>query len=259
MMKRIALLLCLFCLSAAAAAQEHANPTKQDTLYGENIVNNYLSFVDFDRLLDDSMLCVVTYITERSHPHDTMTLYHWYMKGNRMRVEMWQDGKIQEGLYTDGTAIFREFRSSVRSWTDMTQNNFYDKTMPLDVRGALYNWKSKGAEMYFAGNYTFEGHPVNRVFVTSPGLFDRYYFFETQTGLLFMVQELDKLYGDGKQTKTATRVDWRAWNEFTPMGDCLLPSIESYQYQGEVVVLNRHYQLTAEQPTLFTEDYHRMP
>ncbi len=230
-----------------------------DVERGIRIVDKYLSMVDFQQEKTDSILFVESKIIDRSHPNDTMTIYRWYMRPHYMRVEIWQDGKIEDGYYTDGTTIFRKFRPSQRTWDIMPQDNFCDRTIPLDIRGALYDWRSKGAEISYAGEYTFKGQQVDRVFVRNPNVFDRYYFFEKNTGLLFMLTELETTFGDAEVAHNAVRVDWRAWNEFTPVHHFMMPSIESYQFGNQVVVIRHKYRYLPHQVKIFTEDYHAKP
>lgn len=227
-----------------------------DTLRASRIIDKYLRMIDILRSDNDSVLCVETSIVARERPQDTMKIYQWYKNPRNYRLEMWQDGQVEEGFYSDGT-IFKMFRPSARDWVDVLQHNFYDYTIPHDFRGALYDWRSKGAEVRYAGEYTFEGQKVDRIFVSSPGIFDRYYFFEKETGLLFMVTEMDHIYGDSKKTKDAMKVDWRAWNEFTPFRGYLVPTIESYQAEQHIVTIKRSYHFEANQPTLFNQDFRK--
>lgn len=260
-MKRKLSVILFACQLIMLQAQAIAQPATagNDTAKAARIIDNYLGFIDFEPILKDSVLSVVSYVIDREHPQDTMTIYHWYGRGRQLRIEMWQRGELQEGFYSNGGKIFRMFRPAVRSWVDLTQDNFYNYTLAHDIRGALYSWRSKGAEVRYAGQYKFDGHNVDRVFVASPGIFDRYYFFEKETGLLFMLTEEDHIYGDAQKANDAQRVDWRAWHEFTPFGGILLPSIESYQRdQSQIVFIYRLYRFESYQPDLFTEDYHKM-
>ena len=68
-----------------------------------------------------------------------MTIYHWYAKDRQLRIEMWQNGELQEGFYSDGKEFFRMFRPNTRDWAIVSQDNFYDYTIPHDIRGALYD------------------------------------------------------------------------------------------------------------------------
>ena len=124
------------------------------------------------------------YVVDRSHPHDTMTVYRWYMRPYYNRIEIWQGGKIEGGYYSDGVKLFRKFHTGRREWADLTPDSYFNLVLPFDIRGALYNWRSKGGEVFYAGEVKFQGAPVERVFVTMPQTFDRYYYFEKSTGML---------------------------------------------------------------------------
>lgn len=256
-MKRIVLAaLLLLTATYGAKAQATAPASEEAIAQGIKIVERYLEMVDFQREKTDSMLYVESKVVDRSHPKDTMTIYRWYMAPRYMRVEIWQNGRINDGYYTDGTTIFRKFRESTRDWADTPQDNFVKRTTPLDIRGALYDWRSKGSEISYAGEYTIEGQKVDRIFVQSPGVFDRYYFFEKKTGLLFMTTEMESTLEQNEIAKNAVRVDWRAWNEFTPVHYFMMPSVESYQYDGQIVIIHNKYRYLPKQTKLFSEDYH---
>ena len=256
--------LAILLTAAMVLSAQNALPTSQagsetpgDTARAAAIIENYLDFVDFSKIRTDSVLCIVTYVIDREHPNDTMTIYRWYQSPNRIRIELWSNKKMNDAIYSDGKKLFRSFNAAQREWLSVTQDTYFDFTIPYDIRGALYDWRAKGAEASYAGEFTLEGHPVDRIQVSSPGLFDRYYFFERETGMLFMLTEQDHLFGDAKKTNNAQRVDWRAWHEFTPFHGCLMPSIESYQANGQVVLMYHHYHYEAPQPTLFTQDFRR--
>lgn len=254
-------LLLLFFLATAitVCAQEKAPSQTGDTTLGINIVERYLSMVDFQREKTDSILFVESLIVDRSHPFDTMTIYRWYMAPKYMRVEIWQDGKLDDGYYSNGTTTFKKFNSANREWMNMPQDNFVKRTSPLDIRGALYDWRSKGAEISYAGEYNYNGHMVDRVFVSCPDIFDRYYLFEKSTGLLFLLTENDRLFGDAEPAHNAVKIDWRAWGEFTPVHMFLLPSTESYQYQDQIVIMKHKYRYLPSKTATFTEDYQMKP
>ena len=89
-----------------------------DTLLAARIIDTYLRTIDFAPLLGDSMLCVESYVVDRSHPEDTMKVYHWYMNNRRVRIEMWQDGMMEDGYHSDGKWLFRQFHNKGRAWQD---------------------------------------------------------------------------------------------------------------------------------------------
>lgn len=262
-MKKIALFLTLAIVSLtcahgqAPADSTQSSPAKGDTAMAATIIDNYIGFINFDHLLKDSVLAVVSYVVDQYHTDDTITIYRWYAANHQNRIEMWQKGRMEDAYFCDGTSTFMRFVASRREWVHVTQISYYDLTTPLDIRGALYNWRGKGAEASYMGQYEYKGHPVHRVFVSSPEIFDRNYFFEKETGLLFILTEDDHIFGDAKPSINAHRVDWRAWHEFTPFHGCLLPSIESYQVKGQIVVMHHNYSLEAYNKKLFTEEYRK--
>ena len=168
---------------------------------------------------------------------------------------MWQGGKLFDGYYTDGTGTFRGFHSGRREWADMTQRSLLNIILQFDIRGALYNWRTNGAEVFYAGEFNYKGQPLDRVFVTSPNSFDRYYFFEKGSGLLAFVVEDLHIFGDVTPSDRAMRVDWRSWNEFTPVHGHYLHSVESYRAGEQVVVIKNRYSYIAPGTKYFTEDY----
>ena len=262
-MKKTTLLLLLAacaCMTFAQTPEKSDVPISFDTVGADTsraiaIVDNYLKKVDFSQSRTDSVLCVVSYVVDRSHPHDTMTIYRWYMQPRYNRIEIWQNGRMENAFHSDGVKLFRKFHTGRREWADLTPDSYYNTTIPLDIRGALYDWRSKGAEMYYAGEAQFKGQTVDRVFVTQPEIFDRYYFFERSTGMLGMVLEDEHIFGDRMRGRNAVKVDWRAWEEFVPFHEFYLPRQESYQMESQVVVIQHNYHYEAPQLKLFTEDF----
>jgi len=251
----------LACLTGSVA-QSQTDSTlftmpEGDTAMAARIIDNYIGLINFDHLLTDSILAVKTYVVDRSYPDDTITIYRWYSNGNKNRIEMWQKRRMEDAYFTDGKKKFRRFSGTRRVWMDLTQMSYYDLTMPLDIRGALYSWRAKGAEATCLGEYTYNERPVYRVFVASPELFDRNYFFEKETGLLFLLTEDEHLYGNSDPAANSKRVDWRAWHEFTPINGCLLPTIESYQIKGQVIIMHHYYHFEPNNNALFTQEFRK--
>ena len=228
-----------------------------DTAMAAKIIDNYIGYINFEHMLADSILAVVSHVVDRSHPEDTITIYRWYASGHKNRIEMWQKGRMEDAYFSDGKSYFRRFSGTRREWVDMMQMSYYDLTMALDIRGALYDWRNKGAEATYLGEYTYNGHPVYRVFVASPEIYDRNYFFEKETGLLFILTEDEHIFGDATPAANSYRVDWRAWHEFTPFHGSLLPSIESYQVEDQIVILHHYYHLEPYNNALFTQEFRK--
>lgn len=228
-----------------------------DTTRAIRIVDHYLDMINFMNEKTDSVLFVTTYVVDQAHPEDTMVLYRWYKAPHYTRIEIWNKGKLEDGYYTDGTGIFRGFHKGRREWANMTQNSFFNSIISLDIRGSLYNWRSKGSELYYAGEFNYKGRPLDRVYVISPASFDRYYFFEKTTGLLAMMVEDGHFFDDEAPRADAYRVDWRTWNEFTPVHGHYMPSVESYRVGEQVVVIKNTYSYKRPSNGYFTEDYYR--
>lgn len=261
-MKKILSILALvtLILGGRVQAQEPAEGSTAvlvpvDTTRAIKIIDNYLGMLDFSKKRGDSIMYVVTKVVEYAHQDDTMYIYRWYQNPRKIRIEIWSGGQIVDGYLGDAVGTFRKFNTKYREWADVTSDSFFDVTMPFDIRGALYDWRSKGAEVSYAGEFNFQGHPVDRIFVASPRAFDRYYYFEKETGLLCFVTEEEHMFGDGEPVKNAQRVDWRAWNEFTPFRGFLMPTIESYQAEDMLVVMYHSYQYLAPNADVFSENY----
>ena len=98
MKKIVAILMLTACLGMAYAQEEesHIVPMSFDTVGADTtraikIIDSYLEKIDFSQANNDSVLCVVSYVVDRSHPHDTMTVYRWYMRPYYNRIEIWKD------------------------------------------------------------------------------------------------------------------------------------------------------------------------
>lgn len=245
------LLAILVLLAIGAQAQEK----KDDSTRAAAIIDRYLDMIDYTRYKTDSVLCVVSYAIDQAHPDDTMTIYHWYKQPGCARFEVWHGGMLTDGIYSDGGEHRRSFNTSAREWMTLTPESARSMIELQDIRGALANWRGKNAEVRYDGEYTFEGHKVDRIYVSCPGYFDRYYCFDQESGLLFWVTEEERLYGDQEINENTHRIDIRGWHEFVPLRGSLLPSIESYQAGRQKVVIYHHYSYQALPQTLFTEDY----
>lgn len=264
-MKKITLILLFTACLCGTHAQVEPDPPAPisfdtvgaDTARGIAVVERYLSMIDFSQYRTDSVLCVVTHVIDRSNPHDTMTVYRWYMAPRYNRIEIWQNGRIEDGYHSDGVKLFRKFHTMRREWANLTPDSYHNISQSFDIRGALYDWRTKGAEIYYAGEVTYEGQTLDRVFVTSPKIFDRYYYFERGSGMLGLVVEDEHIYGDAQKALNSVRADWRAWHGFVPIKGFYLPSEESYQTGQQVVILHHSYHYEAPQTKLFTEDFHR--
>lgn len=255
MKRNFSLSLLIAIVGSLHAQIDTSNVDMGDTVRGVQIVERYLRMIDFQQERTDSILYVETSVVDREHPHDTMWIYRWYKSPRCIRTVMEQDGVMQDGYFSDGKEFFHKFRSKARVWSKMTRESFWDNSHSLDIRGPLHEWRSQGAEIHYAGEYQYNGNTVDRVYVTCPFLYDRFYFFERKTGLLFLVTEHLRTYADNELHDSADPVDWRAWGEFVPVHNFLLPKTESYQFHDQVVIITNKYRYLPPSMKPFTEEY----
>lgn len=248
-MKRIYLYILGCVLGNMLIAQNHQY--SPDT--AATIVERHLSILNHDNLPGDSVLYIESHIVDRNNPTDTVIMKRWAQGPFKFRVEVWHHGKKETGYYSNGKDIFRRYDPNGKMWVNVTQMEYYDWAMAYDFRGPLHNYKTKGGELKYAGAYTYQGTPVDRVFVGMPNMYNRYYLFEKESGLLFLIDETDDFFGNEK-TDTTHHVKWRAYHEYQPLGDALFVSSESYMSYGRVKLIRNHIQFIKPDDDIFNKD-----
>lgn len=219
----------------------------------ETIIEKHLSALNHDNIPSDSLLYIESCIVDRNDPTDTLIMKRWAQGPFKFRVEVWHNGKRETGYYSNGKDRFRRYDPNGAMWVDVTQMEYYDWAMAYDFRGPLHNYKAKGGEVKYAGSYTYQGRPVDRVFVGMPNMYDRYYLFEQTSGLLFLIDESDHFYGDAK-TDTTHHVEWRAYHEYQPLGESLFVSTESYMSYGRVKLIHHKPYFIKPNTEIFNKD-----
>lgn len=236
-MKKIVAILLFTCIGWVAMAQNHEYKVDSAKL----VVNRFLKMQDFNRISKDTILYMETYIFYRSKPQDTAVLKRWYMKPNRFRAELWLRDSLIEGCYTDGREIHRELKPEMKmGWVDVTPEFYYNDEVQYDIRGSLHNWKVDGAVLKYTGIWDFNGHPVYRILVETPNKYNKYYLFEKESGMLFLIQETNEK-SEYSSHEAYSHPDWHAYHEFQPWGGLLLPSVESYQVGDDIVYYYTHF------------------
>lgn len=233
-MKRLlSLLLIAFVFTSYSQAQQ----TPKDS--AEIVIDRYLGLLNFGEMKTDSMLYIETLIVGRNHPNDTTIMRRWFVAPNQYRVELWMRKSLGYGLVSDGKNVFRKYNMKKDQWENISASAYYDDAPAYDFHGSLYRWKTDGGNVEYQGEWNYDGHQAYRIFVRSPIRYDRNYLFEKESGLLFLVHEFDT------HVETMTEgphVDWRAVHEYQPVGRCLFPSVESYQYKNDIVFQYHTYQ-----------------
>lgn len=237
MKKRLLLIVAALGLMLSGFAQNH--------LYTEDsaktVLDNYFALLRYDIISNDSMLYIESSIVSPQRPGDTVFLRRWFAMPNYYRTEVWHHDTLQTAYASDGALRFRMYNGGRQVWQDIVADKYYDAAAGYDFHGPLYRWKTDGVEIAFAGTWDFKGHPVYRLFVKDPHRYYRYYLFEKETGLLFYIDETKEHDKDSKPADSA-KVQWRAYNEYIPVGKQLFVSTESYLSDGEITILHHKYQ-----------------
>ncbi len=243
------LIIGLLLLPLTVLAQNH-----QDMLddSAKVVVDRYLQMLNIDGLPQDSLLVMETAITNLGQK-DTVWMRRWYAAPNKFRVEVWNRGKLETGIVTNGQDRFRRYLTAYGSWESVPREDIEKKMQGYDFRGPLYHWREKGATLSWNGTTTLKGEPLQVVKVECPGMYERYYMFEPESGLLTLIFETDKT-ADGNHQYTKDRIDWKSIHEYQPLTTGILPSQESFMRQGVLTILNSTTHFEEMNPDIFEKD-----
>lgn len=226
-MKRI---LIMILMAASAMA------TQAQTDSAAIIVDRFVSILNMKMLPTDSMVVVTSIQVDRNNPKDTIIMRRWVAYPNKSRSEVWYGKKILDGFVSDGMSQHMFFDTTMQIWRNTTHVQYLDNQAAYDVRGPFHNWRTQGVELRYNGEKQFQGHPVYAVEVELPNTNNREYFFEKETGMLFLYRVLDQHTGDS--VKEEYKTDWRAYHEYQEKGACIFPKVESYQNQGHIYIIH---------------------
>lgn len=201
------------------------------------LVEGFLKFANYDSYVKDSVLYIESEIVKRYGEGDTVRIKRWYCPPNNYRIEVWSGRRPEVAMIGYKDSSFMYYFSSDRSWRHVHVDNFYQREWEYDFRSPLYFWKNNGMELTYEGTLDFEGSEVQQVLVRAPNMFDRHYLFEKKTGLYFMyIEDGTRLDSDSVFTKHP--VDWRAVHEYMPFRKGFYPSFESYQADGDIILIH---------------------
>ncbi|MBQ4376585.1 MAG: hypothetical protein II793_02680 [Bacteroidales bacterium] len=206
-----------------------AQPNPPDS--AEWVVGRYMSLMNYEAVPRNEMLFIESTAMPRYAGGDTAIVKRWYTGFSSCRIEVWQKGQLIEGWHNYEHKIFRKYDSQKKQWVDASEIHYYDHTIGYDFRGPLYKRATNGSFMLYGGIATFEGNKVYKVMVTAPGMFDRDYYFEQRSGLLFLIIEKETSYGEERNDGEG-RLEWRSIDEYLPLGETLIVSKETYQQNG---------------------------
>ena len=249
MKKTFFILLTLLCW-LGVQGQNQQNTTDS----AEWVVKRYFATVNYDRIRTDSILYIETIIYKRSNPQDTAIYKRWFLPPICTRTELWHGDTLLEGVYSDGKEVFREYRLGVlNGWTRVAPSRYYNLALDYDFRGALYHREADAVEMKYEGIWDFNGNQVYRVFTDTPYKYCRNYLFEKESGMLFMIQETNQ-HSEYTNHQAYDHPDWHAIHEYQPLGNVLIPCVESYQMQGDMVYHFSKCRYLPKDMKIFTKD-----
>lgn len=198
------------------------------------VINNYLKNLGHDALNWQTvdMTSVITF----NNASDTLLMERRFAFPEYSYVRVSQRGKTLFGLYSDGNEFLR-YDTTRLSWDVTSESEYLRQLSGYDPRGPLWNWENMSIEAQYRGISLMEGNPVCRVAVRDPLRGLREYLFELPSGNLFLTVEQQPA------DPQAPHVDWRAIHEYTPVGDFLFPTLESYQSQGTITIIATRVEL----------------
>lgn len=219
----------------------------------EAVVERYLRLMNYEALPKDQILKVTTKTVSNRHPMDTSIVKRWFAWPNSYRIEVWHRDTLLEGWHNDEQKTFRRYDEGKKKWVVEHELTYFDRVTGYDIRSVLYFRKKNGMEMRYGGMRTFEGHQVYVVATRVPGMYDRDYLFEAESGLLFLMIEKDS-HEAGERMDAKNHIDWKTIDEYLPVGESLIASKEQYQHQGRRIVATHQPELIPMDRTLFSKD-----
>lgn len=249
MRKNIALTIMALLLAGSAWAQEPEY--KFDSAIF--VVKQYLQKLNHQSIRADSMLYIESYIYDRETPTDTLVMKRWYVAPNLYRSEVWHGDTVQEILYSNARNLFRWYDGEKGNWQDLSPAWYYDKAEAYNFHGPLHNWNYDGSELSYQGIWRYNGQEAYRIFIQCPSRYDRFYLFEKESGLLFLIDEQTE-HNPDMQLRDGKHVEWRAIHEYTPLGEALFPTVESYQFEGRITLIFSKVQYMPINMNLFMQD-----
>lgn len=249
MMKKLLYIVTLMLIALPAQSQSALSNADTAAL----IIGRHYEITDYDAIPKDSMLFIESHIVYQDQPKDTLLMRRWYVWPNRFRLEITRQDSLLTGYRNDGKDEYMKYDHRKDDWAPVNINYYYNEMTSYDFRGPLYRWEANGGELRYEGDMIYQGHPVSSVYVTMPGMYDKHYLFEKESGLLFLINETNKTF-ERTEFAQSIRVDWRAFLEYEQVGLSLLVSKESYKKDGIVVTIEHHGTILPANDRIFTHN-----
>lgn len=244
----------LICFVALGLGLQALGQNHQDLLgdSAKAVVERYLQLLNIDGLPHDSLLVMETAVTFYGEK-DTIWMRRWYAAPEKFRLEVWNRGKLETGLVSNGKDRFRKYVPADEDWESIKKEEFNQRLQGYDFRGPLYDWRGKGATLSWNGTTTLKGEPLQVVKVSCPAMYDRYYMFEPESGLLTLIFETDNVY-KGYAPHREGHIEWKSIHEYQPLTTGILPSLESFMRGGVLTIMSSTSRLEKNDLEIFEHD-----
>lgn len=216
------------------------------------VVDRYLRMMNVEGYHQDSMLVMETSVTIYGS-NDTLWLRRWFAPANKHRVELWYQGKLTEGMISNGEDKSLLYNAKKKKWVHVSPKEVAISLSGYDFRGPLYLWRWNGTRLTWNGVSEIKGTPVQVVKASRPGLYDRYYMFESGSGLLTLIMETED-YDTTNVPRKESHIEWKSCHEYLPVGSHLVPSQESFMRDKKLTILNTTAHLEHIRPRIFTRE-----
>ncbi|MBR1784473.1 MAG: hypothetical protein IJ760_03420 [Bacteroidales bacterium] len=226
----------------------------QDT--AATVVGRYLAALNHDAIHADSLLVINTSIRVRGSD-DTLLMRRYCQAGGMVRVEVWRGDTLTDGFCTNGSTRHRQFFYLLDRWEDVPPHDFALAMQPYDFRGPLYQWEHLGVRLSYRGVVTIDGKQFQVVRADQKMRYQRFYYFDPDSGLLSLVIERGSRPEDDRMTPDELLqppIAYKCEHEYMSVGGMLIPSLESFQRGGVVTILHSEAHLAPRDNLLFNRD-----
>lgn len=245
-MKKTVITMLLLLPALAFGQQEVAKDTAAE------VVDRYLRLLNVESYSEDSMLVMETAVTVYGS-EDTLWMKRWFSPARKYRVEVWHKDSLIEGLISNDLDNFLQYDASHQKWVKISEKSIVTNLSGYDFRGPLYLWRWNGSTLTWNGLGELKGKPMQVVKVVRSGMYDRYYMFDPDSGLLTLIMESED-FNPANPPRKETHIEWKSINEYLPVSNHLVPSLESFMRDGKLTILSTTAHLEKIIPRIFNRE-----
>ncbi len=202
----------------------------QDDTLSQTVVSRYLKLLNYDNLPNKTVY-MESSIIENNFPGDTMYMKRWFYGGKYSRVEIHYHGKQIVGFCSNGKEYWH-YHADSDTWDTLALALYQDSITGYHYHKTLHSWDARGLVSKQCWPMKWEGKDIYRLAIEDPDHLMRFYLFEKESGLLFLITPITPEKGPRRK-----EVEWRAINEYATVDDVFLfPSVESYQHFNSITI-----------------------